>query len=83
MSDEIKPYKINPCSTSMEMATGAYLTGVNLTGANWNEQDKIWCGFWTGTMAEFESRILETHEEGSKYRKQYLAAVRFLKEAAE
>ena len=46
----------------------------------WQEADRVWCGCFTGTMAEFKKRIKARHDVGSKYRKQYLAAVRFLKE---
>lgn len=47
------------------------------------EIDKIWCGCFCGTMAEFESQVAKTYPDADDhYRKQYEAAIVYLKSVA-
>ena len=48
----------------------------------WVEEDKIWCGCFQGTMAEFEAMVEETHEDNPRHLKGYRAAIQFLKSCA-
>jgi hypothetical protein len=41
--------------------------------------DKIWCGCFTGTMAEFEEAIEKTHKNNADHLAHYRAAVVFFK----
>ncbi len=49
----------------------------------WVEQDKIWCGCFVGTLAEFAAKVEETHKNNSFYLRQYQAAIAFFKAAGE
>ena len=48
----------------------------------WVEEDKIWCGCFVGTMAEFEARVEETHGD-TQHCKNYRAGIDFFKAIAE
>ena len=43
------------------------------------EADKIWCGCFRGTMAEFESQVIQTHSKNPRHLAEYQAAIQFLK----
>ena len=43
------------------------------------EEDKVWCGCFTGTMAEFEAQIKSTHANNEQHLSDYMAAIQFLK----
>jgi uncharacterized protein YjbI with pentapeptide repeats len=43
------------------------------------DDDKIWCGCFTGTLAEFKAKIEATHENNPVYLAEYTAAVEFFK----
>ena len=45
--------------------------------------NRIICGFFDGTMKEFEDKVKETYEENSKEYKQYIIAIDTLKKLAE
>ena len=44
----------------------------------WVEEDKVWCGCFTGTMAEFEARVEKTHGD-LKHGRDYRSAIAFFK----
>jgi hypothetical protein len=46
------------------------------------EDDKVWCGCFTGTMAEFEQQIEKSHKDSPRYLAEYRAAVAFFKACA-
>jgi uncharacterized protein YjbI with pentapeptide repeats len=47
------------------------------------EFDKVWCGCFCGTMAEFENQVAKTCPDAdNRYRKQYDAAIIYLKSVA-
>ena len=43
------------------------------------EDNKIWCGCFTGTLEEFESKVNETHKNNEQYLKEYLGFINYLK----
>lgn len=43
------------------------------------EDNKIWCGCFTGTLEEFESKVNETHKNNKQYLKEYLGFINYLK----
>lgn len=43
------------------------------------EDDIIWCGCFTGTLEEFETKVRETHENNEQYLKEYLGAIEYIK----
>ena len=43
------------------------------------EDNKIWCGCFTGTLQEFERKILDTHKENKQHLIDYVNAVLFFK----
>ena len=43
------------------------------------EDDKIWCGCFTGTLAEFETKVKETHENNKQYLDEYLGFINYLR----
>ena len=45
--------------------------------------DKVVCGCFDGTMEEFENKVKDTYEEDVKEYKEYMVAIRTLKELAE
>ena len=48
------------------------------------ELDKVWCGCFCGTMAEFENQVAKTYPDAdNRYRKQYEAAIVYLKSVAQ
>jgi uncharacterized protein YjbI with pentapeptide repeats len=44
------------------------------------ELDKVWCGCFKGTMAEFEKQIANKYSEDTKHNKAYRLAAQYLKE---
>ena len=49
----------------------------------WVQDDKVWCGCFTGTLAEFESKVRETHTANPKHFRNYMAAIALFKAAKE
>ena len=47
------------------------------------DDDKIWCGCYTGTLAEFEKRVKEKHKDNKQYAKEYLGFIEYLKSLKE
>ena len=47
------------------------------------DDDIVWCGCFTGTLAEFEARIETTHANNPQWLKEYRAAVAFIKSLKE
>ena len=43
------------------------------------EEDKIWCGCFTGTLGEFEAKVQETHKDNEVYLKEYLGFINYIK----
>jgi len=43
------------------------------------EDDKIWCGCFTGTLEEFKKQVKETHDNNPQYLAEYLLFVEYLK----
>ena len=43
------------------------------------DDDKIWCGCFTGTIDEFESKVNETHKNNPQYLKEYLGAITYIR----
>ena len=43
------------------------------------EDDKIWCGCYTGTLEEFEKKVNETHKDKEQYRQEYMGFIKYLK----
>ena len=37
------------------------------------------CGCFFGTIAEFETKVNETHENNEQYRKEYIEAIKYVK----
>jgi len=44
----------------------------------WLEADKVWCGCFSGTLAEFVLQVEETHAEHPKFLAEYRAGISFL-----
>jgi hypothetical protein len=44
----------------------------------WVEEDKIWCGCFVGTLAEFEAKVQSTHGD-SVHGQNYRDAIAFFK----
>ena len=43
------------------------------------EKDKIWCGCWAGTLAEFEIQVKMYHKNNPQYLSEYLNAIAYFK----
>ena len=43
------------------------------------EDDRIWCGCFTGTLAEFEKSVNETHKDNAQWLKEYTGAINYIK----
>jgi hypothetical protein len=43
------------------------------------EEDKVWCGCFTGTLAEFEQQVNESHAENPQYLKEYTGFIAYLR----
>ena len=43
------------------------------------EDDKIWCGCFSGTLEEFKARVKETHEGNKRYLAEYMGFIEYLK----
>ena len=43
------------------------------------EDDKIWCGYFSGTLEEFKARVKETHEGNKRYLAEYMGFIEYLK----
>ena len=43
------------------------------------EDDKIWCGCFTGTLEEFENAVESTHKQNVQYLKEYRGFIAYLK----
>jgi hypothetical protein len=41
----------------------------------WKEQNKIWCGCFTGTLEQFEAQIAQTYKPEDTHYKNYMAVV--------
>jgi hypothetical protein len=44
----------------------------------WLEADRVWCGCFSGTLAEFVLQVEETHAENPKFLLEYRAGISFL-----
>ena len=51
------------------------------TTTYWVEENTVWCGYFKGTMEEFEAKVQETHGD-TKHGQDYLAAIAFFKVAS-
>jgi len=49
----------------------------------WVQEDKVWCGCFIGTLAEFESKVEATHANNPKHLANYRAAIALFKAAKE
>ena len=47
------------------------------------QQDKVWCGCFTGTLAEFEEKVEKTHKDNPKHLENYRNAIALFKGAKE
>ena len=48
------------------------------------DDDKVWCGCWSGTLKEFAERTKETYpDKKNQHRKEYEAFIKFLRACAE
>lgn len=47
------------------------------------QQDRVWCGCFTGTLAEFEAQVEKTHKDNPKHLSNYRNAIALLKGAKE
>ena len=43
------------------------------------EDDKIWCGCFSGTLEEFKARVKETHKGNKQYLSEYMGFIEYLK----
>lgn len=43
------------------------------------EDDIIWCGWFAGSLQEFENRIKEEHKDNPQYLKEYMGAIEYIK----
>lgn len=43
------------------------------------EDDKIWCGCFTGTLDEFEDKVIDTHSDNEQYLKEYVGFINYLR----
>ena len=43
------------------------------------EDNKVWCGCFTGTLLEFEKEVNKTHKNNSQYLNEYLGFIKYLK----
>ena len=43
------------------------------------EDDTVWCGCFTGTLAKFERQVNETHKDNPQYLKEYVGFINYLK----
>jgi len=43
------------------------------------EDDKIWCGCFTGTLDEFEAKVISTHSANDQYLKEYMGFINYLR----
>ena len=44
------------------------------------DDDKIWCGCFTGNLEEFEEQVRETHDTNPQYLKEYLLFIQYLRD---
>ena len=47
------------------------------------DKDILWCGCWTGTLAEFENRVKKTHRDNPQCLKEYMGAITYFKSLKE
>lgn len=45
------------------------------------QEDKVWCGCFTGTLTEFAAKVEETHASNPKHLANYRAAIALFKAA--
>ena len=43
------------------------------------DDDKIWCGCFTGNLEEFESKVNEKHKNNPQYLKEYCGAITYIR----
>jgi hypothetical protein len=43
------------------------------------EEDKVWCGCFTGNLKEFETKVKVTHKNNPLYLCEYLNAIKYIK----
>ena len=43
------------------------------------EDDTVWCGCFTGNLAQFEQQVNETHKDNPRYLKEYVGFINYLK----
>jgi len=43
------------------------------------EDDKIWCGCFTGTLEDFEKQVQKTHKDNENHLKEYIGFINYLK----
>ena len=43
------------------------------------ENDKIWCGCFTGTLKDFEKQVQKTHKHNENHLKEYIGFINYLK----
>jgi len=43
------------------------------------DDDKIWCGCFTGTLAELEAKVKETHKDNKQYLSEYMGFINYIK----
>ena len=43
------------------------------------EDDTIWCGCFTGTLAKFEEEVKKTHKNNPQYLKEYLGFIKYIR----
>ena len=43
------------------------------------EDDRIWCGCFMGTLAEFEKSVNKTHKDNTQWLKEYTGAINYIK----
>ena len=42
------------------------------------QENKIWCGCFTGTLEEFKAKVVKTHRENPQYLKEYLGFIEYI-----
>ena len=48
------------------------------------DDDKVWCGCWSGSLKDFTARVRATYpEKKNQYRREYEAFIKFLRACAE
>ena len=43
------------------------------------DDDVVWCGCFTGTLAEFEQAVQKTHAENPQFLKEYTGAIQYIR----